>query len=103
LDSSLEFYEVSERSHTVPAVNSQKPKTKSCFKNLFSRNFTNSGANELQPNSATLPKFKYSQVLVVQNAHDTEINCIKALPTYGHWQVHFITGATREIKMWSRG
>lgn len=22
---------------------------------------------------------------------------------YSHWQVHFITGATRDIKLWSRG
>ena len=47
LDSSLEFYEISERNHTAAAVNSQKPKTKSCLKNLFSKKSNNSGANEI--------------------------------------------------------
>ena len=40
---------------------------------------------------------------MVQNAHDSEINCIKALPSLNHWDVHFATGASKDIKLWQRG
>lgn len=63
----------------------------------------NNGSNELSPTEFVNKKYKYNQILVVQNAHDTEINCIKATPSYNHWQVHFVTGAFREIKLWSKG
>jgi hypothetical protein len=37
---------------------------------------------------------------MIENAHDTEIHCVTALPFLNNLGVNYATGAMKEIKLW---